>query len=195
MVSSSVPGEGKSSTILMLGQISAIAGKKVLMIECDIRRSTFPKHFGLKAPHGLLSLLSGKVSEEEVVHRHEGGNLDVIFGEESKANPADIFSSERFASFLAEMREKYDYVFIDTPPVLAVPDARIIGQHADAVLYVVRWDSTNRKQVEAGLRLFQQVMVRVSGVVLTQTDPRRMSSYGYEGYGYGSQKSGKYYRN
>ena len=185
MVTSSVPGEGKTTTTLMLAQNSAALGKKVLVIECDLRRRVFRNYFDLPEKTGVLSLLSGAVPPEQAIRRDESTGLDVLVGQESRANAADVFSSERFGEFLDEMRARYDFVFIDTPPVLAVPDARVIAGRADAVLYAVRWNATRREMVRAGLELFEQIGVRVTGLALTQANPRRIARYGYAGYGYG----------
>ena len=97
------------------------------------------------------------------------------------------------------LREHYDHVIIDTPPVLAVPDARVIARFADAVLYIVGWNKTHREQVREGISELRSLGVTISGVVLNQIDGRKMSRYGY-GYGgysrYGSRKYGQgYYDN
>ena len=81
-----------------------------------------------------------------------------MIGEATKANAADVFSSDSFARFVTEMRAIYDFIIIDTPPVLVVPDVRIIGQQADAIIFVVKWDSTSKTQVTDALRLFAAVV-------------------------------------
>ena len=193
MVTSSVPGEGKTTTTLMLAQNSAALGKKVLVIECDLRRRVFLNYFELPEKHGVLSLLSGAASPEQAIRRDETTGLDVLVGQESRASAADVFSSDRFGAFIEEMRARHDSVFIDTPPALAVPDARVIAGRADALLYAVRWSATRRAMVRAGLELFEQIGVRVTGLAITQADPRRIARYGYAGYGYGASAARRYY--
>ncbi len=195
MVCSSVPAESKTTTTLLLAHNSAMMGKKVLVIECDLRRRTFTNYFDVDGEEGLLSILTGAKTVDEVIHHDEDTGLDVIIGQRSTANAADVFSSDRFAELIAEMRTRYDFIYIDTPPVLAVPDARVIAQHADAVLYCVKWDSTDRGAVASGLDLFAQANVRVSGLALTRANPRKISRYGFSGYGYGYGSSGsrRYY--
>ena len=106
-------------------------------------------------------------------------------GAKSTVNAADLFSSEKFRDFVANVREKYDFVIFDTPPVLVVPDARIIARFCDSIIYSVKWDRTGKSVVVDGLRQFSSVGVKVSGLVLSQVDARRMKRYGYGGK-YGS---------
>lgn len=179
MSTSSIPGEGKTTQSLALSQNLAGLGKKVLLIEGDIRRRTFSQYFDIKEKRGLISVLSGTRSVEEAVVREETMNVDILIGEQSNTNAADLFSSERFRQFLGEVRGKYDFVIIDTPPVLAVPDARVIGQLVDAIIYTVRWDSTTHRQVDEGLKAFETVNVRVTGLVLGQINAKGMKQYGY----------------
>ncbi|SFH91251.1 polysaccharide biosynthesis tyrosine autokinase [Albimonas pacifica] len=185
MVTSSVPGEGKTTTTLMLAQNAAALGKRVLVMECDLRRRVFQAYFGLDEKTGLLSVLSGQATADQAIRHDPTTGLDVLTGQRSRANAADVFSSERFGELMEELRERYDFIFIDTPPVLAVPDARVIAGRADAVLYAVRWNATGKEMVKAGLDLFEQIGLRVTGLTLTQADPRGLARYGYAGYGYG----------
>jgi Mrp family chromosome partitioning ATPase len=129
-----------------------------------------------------LTALSGETPLEDVVFHDEKLGADVLMGEKTHVNAADVFSSDKFHSFLNEARKAYDFIVIDTPPVLVVPDARVIGQSVDAILYSVHWDSTSKAQVAEGLRQFANVNLRVTGLVLAQIDPKRMKRYGY-GYG------------
>lgn len=190
MSTSSVPGEGKTTQSLALTQNLSGLGKKVLLIEGDVRRRTFAEYFDLNGHPGLLSLLSGEATLEEAAFRQPQLQADLLVGEKSSINAADIFSSVRFADLLKDLRKRYDYIIIDTPPVLAVPDARVIGQMVDAIMYTVKWDSTTHRQVQEGLKSFEGVNLRVTGLVLSQISPKGMKRYGY-GDSYGSY--GEYY--
>lgn len=103
-------------------------------------------------------------------------------------NAADIFSSESFSKLVTEARNNYDYIIIDTPPVLVVPDARIIVQNCDALLFVVKWNKTSTLQIQEGLRMLDSPNSRISGVILSQIDPKGMRHYGY-GDQYGAYAS------
>ena len=184
MSTSSIPGEGKTTQSLALAQNLTGLGKKVLLIEGDIRKRVFAEYFDIQDKKGLIAVLSGEAKLEEAVSHEPTLNADILIGEKTETNAADIFSSERFTRFLEDLRSKYDYVIIDTPPVLAVPDARVIGRSMDAVIYTVKWDSTSQRQVREGLKSLENVQVRVTGLVLSQINAKGMKKYGYgETYG------------
>jgi capsular exopolysaccharide synthesis family protein len=195
MSTSSIPGEGKTTLAIALAQNLAGLDKKVILIEGDIRRRTFGEYFPqAREKGGLLSVISGKMPLEQAVWRPERGRFDVLMGERSSINAADTFSSEAFRSLIEKVRDDYDYAIIDTPPVLVVPDSRVIGQLVDAIIYSVNWDRTTRTQVQEGLRQFQTVNLRVTGLVLSQIDPAGMKRYGYgDKYGAYSRYSKGYY--
>ncbi|MGR3316589.1 GumC family protein [Roseovarius indicus] len=194
MSTSSVPGEGKTTQAIALTQNLAGLGKKVLLVEGDIRRRTFSQYFQAVPQGGILSALSGEVPLDDAVIFDEPLGADVLMGEKSRANAADLFSSDRFRNFLDMAREAYDFIIIDTPPVLVVPDARVIGQHVDAIVFAVGWSKTHRGQVTAALREFASVNLQVNALVLSRIDPKGMKRYGYGGkYGaYGSYGKGYY---
>ncbi len=196
MSTSSLPGEGKTTQSLALAQNFSGLGQKVLLIEGDIRRRVFSQYFDIKDKKGLLAVLSGKEKLSDAVEYVETLGADVLIGTKSNSNAADVFSSKAFKTLLDTARKEYDIVIIDTPPVLIVPDARVIGQSVDAIIYTVKWNMTTKTQVREGIKMFAQVKLKVSGLVLGQIDVKGMKKYGYGGeYGaYGSYGE-KYYHN
>ena len=191
---SSIPGEGKTTVSLSLAKFLSGLGKSVLLVEGDIRRRTLNEYFPDMPRNGIASVLNGDVKFADAIHRPDGFGADVLGGEKTNVNAADIFSSDRFKAFISEMRDQYDFIIIDTPPVLVVPDARIISQNADAILFSVKWDSTNKGLVEEAMRFFHNSNQRITGLVLSQIDEKGMKRYGYGGeYGaYGSYGKGYY---
>lgn len=188
MIASTVPGEGKTTLALTLSQSLAGLNKRVLLMEGDIRRHTLREYF--KTPSsGLIGVVAGDTPLDDVVYHSDQLGIDVLTAERSGVMATDFFSSERFSTFMEEVRRRYDMIVIDTPPVMVVPDARVIGQHVDSVIYAVHWGRTPRTMVIQGLDAFESVNIKVSGMVLSQIDPREAERYGenYSSYG------GKYY--
>ncbi|WP_375700197.1 GumC family protein [Pseudophaeobacter sp. TrK17] len=197
MLTSSIPGEGKTTLSMALAQSFSGLNKKVLLIEGDLRRLIFSQYFSAgNAEKGLVSVLSGDCTLEEAVHPVDMVGTDVLVGEKTQTNVADLFESERFAQLMELARSKYDIILIDTPPVLVVPDARTIAQHADALVFAVHWDNTSQEQLSEGLKMLASVNIQPTGVVLSQIDMKGMKRYGYGGqYGAYSQYGRRYYVN
>lgn len=194
MSTSSIPGEGKTTQSISLAHNMAGLGKKVLLIEGDIRRRAFSEYFDQKPKGGLMSALKGEVPISDLVFFDERLGVDVLMGEKTSVNAADVFSSHRFKEFIDRARDSYDFVIIDTPPVLVVPDARVIGQSVDAIIFSVHWNKTSKSQVIDALRQFSSVNLKVTGLVLAQVDPKGMKRYGYGGkYGAYSRYGKEYY--
>ncbi len=191
---SSIPGEGKTTNSLALTQNMGRMGRKVLLMEGDIRRRTFSQYFDDLPTKGLVSVLDGKATIDEAIYHNKTLQADMLVGEKTDTNAADLFSSVKFAELLKTLRGRYDTIIIDTPPVLIVPDARIIAQNVDAVLFTVKWNSTAREQVEEGLSMFRTGRIRIGGLVLSQIDSKQMKRYGGK-YGNYSAYGSKYYTN
>lgn len=189
MSTSSVPGEGKTTLSIALAYNLARMGGRVLLVEGDLRRRALNQYFNhANESTSLLSVLSGNATRDEASFHDTKLGLDVILGANSKVNAADVFSSDRFREFIEDARAHYDHVVVDTPPVLVVPDTRIMGQYADAIIYSVQWNHTNKAQVTQGLRELSLVGIKVAGLVLSQVDAKGMRRYGYGRY-YGSYYS------
>lgn len=198
-ITSSVPEEGKSSLALSLAMVLSQAGRKVLLIDADLRRSHLEETLGLAVDHpGLTDLvLAADGDPGDFIVKVEKFGIDFMrSGDAGYANATDIFSSRRMEAIVAGLRAKYDYILLDTPPVMAVADARVIGKLADKTLFVVRWDKTPRKVVRAALDLLRKGGSDITGAVLQQVDLRRYGRLGYgdSGYYYHYGRYGQYYQ-
>jgi len=191
----SLPAEGKPTNSLSLTQNITGLGRSVLLIEGDIRRQTLSAYFDIDhaGRAGIVSAANGDVPFEDIVYHDPLIKADVVFGEPLKANAADFFASATFENFLKDMRERYDYIVIDTPPTLLVPDPRIIARHCDAVVVSVHWNKTTRRQVQETLRMFESVGQKVTGLVLSRVNQKASRAYGYDSYT--SYKGSNYYTN
>jgi capsular exopolysaccharide synthesis family protein len=198
-ITSSVPGEGKSTLLLSLGVSMAKEGKKVLIIDGDLRRPSLEKTLGVPEDGAGLTdfVLAPSDAPDEFIISHEDSGIDFMRTGDSKyANATDIFSSKRMRSIVNELKHRYDYVLIDSPPVMAVADARVIGQVVDKTVFVVRWDKTPKKVARAALDLLRKGGTDVTGIVLQQVDLKRYGAIGYgeSGYYYHHGRYNKYYQ-
>ncbi len=182
LFTSSVPGEGKTSQALAMAQNLRALGRKVLLIEGDVRRRVFRHYFKPQGGTGLVAALSDPGALGRLVVTDDALGIDILACEDGLPNAADVFESQRFATLMQRARQLYDHILIDSPPVLAVTDARVLGRQADAILYVVKWDSTPPSQVQAGLAQLQGVALQADGLVLSQIDQRALKRLGYGGY-------------
>lgn len=198
-ITSSVPAEGKSSLTLSLAVLMVREGKKVLVIDGDLRRGKLDQVLGLtEVGPGLTDfVLATTDSPDEFIVKHEPTGMDFMsMGDAKYVNATDIFTSQRMRKIVNNLKEKYDYILFDTPPVMTVADARVVGQLVDKTIFVVRWDKTPRKVVRASIDLLSSGGTRIAGIVLQQVDLKRYGKLGYgdSGYYYHYGTSGAYYK-
>jgi Mrp family chromosome partitioning ATPase len=152
LLTSAVPGEGKTTLAIALTRyLSKMEGKRALLLEADIRRNTLRFYIDSKPPVELMDILLGKTSSENIDLYNEDLEIELLTGTNSSGNAADLFASRRFKDLMAALRETFGYIVIDSPPVLAVPDARVLASYSDAVVFVVRWSVTSKTQVQQGI--------------------------------------------
>lgn len=196
VVTSSVPGEGKTvisaNLAIAFGQMN-----KVLLIDADMRRPSVAKSFGLSLSlPGLSNLIAETAEAKSCIHRIEGLGIDVIPAGLVPPNPLELLSSKRFAAVLASLEKHYDRIIIDSAPCEVVSDALVLSTYANALIYVVRSDSTHSKAVKSGIGRLRQAGAPITGIVLNQVDIDKGSRYGgyyyggyYDQYGYSSPQS------
>lgn len=180
-VTSSIPNEGKSTTSYALAQALANGGQSVLLIDCDLRRHSLANMIGVHAQAGIYGVLSGQVAIEDAAVSTPTKGLYFLDCEPHIPNPVDILSSRRFKNFIAQMREKYTYVVVDTPPLTAFVDGAVISQNVDGMLLVVRQDQTKRDEVLGAYDQLKKADANIIGCVLTFADNEK-SDYYYSYY-------------
>jgi polysaccharide biosynthesis transport protein len=186
LVASALPKEGKTSIALSLAHMLASAGHSVVLVDCDLRRPTAHRAFGVHSQPGLVELLLGRTTLNEVLTTDPRSGARLVPAGEPMLNPAELLGSPEMKRFLAWLAERYDLVILDSPPVLAVSDARVLARMVDGILFLVRWVDTRRERVIAGWRQLVEGDSKVAGVALTLVDVRRHAKYGYS-------DSGSYY--
>ena len=180
LITSSVPAEGKSTLAIMLARMSANSGQKTVVVEADIRRPAISKVFGFdKESLGLTDLLSNHdLTLADVLLKDSKTGLMILSrGKAGYVNPLDLFASKRMRSIMQELREQFDLVVVDSAPIMAVPDSRILQSLVDKTIYVLKWDSTPKKVVRNGLHMLtKDGNSNVAGIVLQQINLKRCPS-------------------
>lgn len=183
LLTSSVPGEGKTTMALNLAQALSQM-HKVLLIDTDMRRPTVAKALGDKVPAaGLSQFIAGEAKISDCVVQLEGTNAYLMTAGVIPANPLELLSSNRFTEALDQLGKIFDFVLLDAPPALAVSDALVLSRLVDGVLYVVRCDSTPKQAVIAGVKRLRRVDATLVGVLLNRVGERQ-HGYGYGRYSY-----------
>lgn len=171
-LASTLPGEGKTTSALSLARIMAMSGDRVLLVDCDVRRAGVLRALNRSVDAGLADVLEGRATMQEAVVTDEVENLDLLLVQGSLFTPVDLFGGNRMDQLLADARAKYDYIILDTPPLLGIADARTLVGLADAVMLVVKWNTTPIAAVDAALAGLEQGNGEVLGAMLTMVDHR-----------------------
>jgi capsular exopolysaccharide synthesis family protein len=183
VVSSSVPGEGKTTAVTNLAITMALAGQRVALVECDLRRPRVAERLGLDDGVGTTTVLIGQLSLDEALQQHPDTGLTVLTAGRRPPNPSELLQSHAMKELIRELRGRFDVVLLDAPPLLPVTDAALLASQADGLLMVVRHGKTSKDQVRLALQRVEAVDGEVVGVVINMA-PASGRSYGY-GYGYG----------
>lgn len=188
-ISGPAPEIGKSFITTNLATILAQGGKRVLVIDGDMRRGYLHKYFNAEVQPGLAELLNHQNSYEDIVQTSTVDNLYFVTRGKSPVNPSELLSTDQFKTFLDQASVHFDHVLIDTPPVLAVTDGIIIAQYAGVNLLIARHGKTQIKELEITVNRFEQANVKVNGVILNDVQKGAAGSYGYNyAYAYTANK-------
>jgi len=186
-ISSPHPQEGKSTTVLYLGTTMAEGGKKVLLIDSDLRRPRLHKSLGLTRTVGLSSLIVGEQEIDDVIKTTDVPNLYCMPCGPTPANPAELLMSKRFIDILDQLQERFDMIILDSPPILHVTDGVVLARRSDGIILVAQAGKTNNGDLQQAARQVRDVNAQIVGVVLNDlniNDRRYAYHYGYA-YGYG----------
>ena len=179
MVTSADQGEGKTTTAIRLAQVLADAGRRVLLIEADVRRPRVTRYLGAVSGAGLTNVLAETADLEDVVQPIGTGGLSVLAAGPTPPNPSELLASEAMALLLERVSGEYDLVVVDAPPLLPVADASGLAALSDGVLLCVRWGSTRRDRLERSRALLDRAGATTLGTILTFVPKRAAGTYSY----------------
>lgn len=179
------PGVGKTFVSSNLAAVIAQSGQRVLVIDADMRKGTLHKLLGVSHQNGLSDILGGKLAVEAAIHAVPGlDNMHYMVRGDIPPNPAELLMHPRFVQLLESLRQQYDLVIVDTPPILAVTDAALVATHAGSSLLVTRFAVNQAKEILLTLQRFEQNGVQIKGAIFNAVEKRATGYYSYGYYEY-----------
>ena len=182
LVTSSIPGEGKSTTATNLAVSMAQAGQSVVLIDADLRRPMVGEYLGLDRTVGLTTALIGQASIHDLLQSWGDDNLFVLTSGQIPPNPSELLGSDQMRQLLSRLEESFDAVIIDAPPLLPVTDSAVLSQLVGGVVVVVGMQGVRQNELEKSLNALQMVQANVLGLVLNRIPTKGPDAYAYGGY-------------
>ena len=184
MISGPSPHVGKTFVSANLAAVVAQTGQRVLLVDVDMRKGYLHKVLGTPVDNGLSDLLVKRCDLKTAIHKTEIDNFDFIGRGQIPPNPSELLMHANFSNFLEQVSSLYDLVILDTPPLLAVTDAAIVGRQSGTNLIVTRFGLNPAREVELTIRRFAQNGIDLKGAIFNGVERRASANYGYAGYGY-----------
>ncbi len=192
-VTSALPDEGKTTTSIALARISALAGSKTVLVDCDLRRRSATHCIGLEVEKGLTEVLFRTATLNDVIQKDPGSGVDIVPLAQAEFTPRDLFGSDAMRSLIEALRARYDVIILDSAPVLPVSDTRVLASVADSVLMVVRWGKTPAPIVRNAIDQLRAHGATIAGVVLSGVESGLVSRLLYDKPDYYSELYQTYY--
>jgi exopolysaccharide transport family protein len=192
-VTSSLPGEGKTTTAFCLGRAMAMSGSRTVVVDCDVRRRNINRLLGQEPAVGLMEVLAGKATLDQALILDTASGAWFLPLARSSFTPKDLFGGQAMTNLLIDLKSRFEFVLLDTAPVLPVADTRALAPKADVVVFLTQWRRTPRRAVQSAFELLRSVGADIAGVALTQVDVREQAKYGYGDAGYYYRSYRKYY--
>jgi capsular exopolysaccharide synthesis family protein len=179
---STLPSEGKSTFVSNLSYLMGQKGQKVILLDLDLRKPKMNRVFNVPNKNGLTDYLAGKISLDEAINHSDDIGIDFINAGEKTTSVINVLEAKKLKELIAQLRETYDYVLLDTPPVISVSDALYISKLADGVIFIVAQGKAKKVLVKDAIKTLKEYGVNILGIVFTQFDMK-------SGYGYGQDYS------
>jgi capsular exopolysaccharide synthesis family protein len=192
-ITSALPGEGKTTTAFCLGRTMAMSGSRTVVVDCDVRRRNINRRLGEEPTVGLMEVLTGAATLDEALVADRASGAWFLPLARSAFTPKDLFGGAAMNNLLIELQKRFEFVILDTAPVIPVADTRSLAPKADVVVVLARWRSTPRKAVQAAFDMLNSVGADIAGIAMTQVDMRQQAKYGYGDAGYYYRAYRKYY--
>ncbi len=193
LVTSAEPWEGKSIFNFSLGLIQAASGRKTIAVDCDLRKPSLHTLLGAKRSPGIVDYLNDQATLEEIIHKSEETGLYYITAGSATKQSANLLESKKFSDLLTTLKEAFDFITIDSPPLLAVTDSNILAPRVDGVVLAVRWGLTRQNLTREAIRRLEKDNVNILGAMLTRVNLKRHGYYGYGDSNYYSAGYKDYY--
>lgn len=193
MVASSLPHEGKTSLVLSMARFLAESGQRVLVIDCDLRKPSAHRAFKVENSPGLSEYLHGEAGPTDILRKDEHSSAALIPAGDRGRNPTMLLGSPNMRRLMRDVAGDYDWIIIDSSPVMAVADARLLARLADHTVFVARWAKTRRETAQLAVDRLTEAGADIAGVVLSRVDLRRHTQYSYGDPGYHRGGVARYY--
>jgi exopolysaccharide transport family protein len=195
LVTSSLPQEGKTTLAVSLATFVARSSQRVILVDLDLRHPSIQRELRFTPTTGFVEYMAGERMLEEVIQHDEETGIDYLPIKRQTANPTDLLASQKMRHLIQRLRDSYDYVMIDSAPLLGVTDTKVAALLADKVLFATQWEKTTKDTASNGLAHLREIRASVAGAVLTQVDVAKHAQYGYGDVGQYYGKYYKYYKN
>lgn len=191
VITSAAPGEGKTTTSINLAITFAQMGAKVIVVDCDLRKSRIHRYLKLDRKNGVTNVLCGFSQLDKAIKRNVRENLDVLPAGETPPNPVELMETEEFDKLISALKDQYDYIFIDTPPITVVTDAAVVMKHSMGAIVVIRHNVTTFDMMDVAMEKIEATGVKVLGAIMVGAEEKRPGS-GFKGSKYGYKYSYAY---
>ena len=192
VITSALPGEGKTTTAINLAITFAQTGAKILIIDCDLRRSRVHRYLGIERKEGVSNVVCGYAKLEQAIQKDVKENLDCLTAGETPPNPAELLQSQEFQTMISELQHQYDYIFVDTPPITIVTDAAVLTKQCEGVIIVARSEMTTYDLFDLALDELKNTGAKIIGAIIHESSDKQKKYSYYKNKKYGGRYAYKY---